>query len=147
MYPAVDLKANISDTYTQLQTAALLDVKADKTTVNGFLDLKANASNVYTKVEIETKLEGTAKLDEVLILYQLTTIAGGHTVDLTSNANVTYVDGKVATLNGRIDTKADQTAVIASVATLQDNIDAKMDAFDVNSPLTWTPDPLNPLKC
>ena len=134
VYPAIDLKANISDTYTKLQTTALLDVKADKTTINGFLDLKANASNVYTKVEIETKLAGTAQLDDVLTLYQLTTISGGHTVDLTSKASITYVDGKVATLNDRIDTKADQTALTAGIATLQDDIDTK-----------WMPLMLTPL--
>ena len=78
VYPAIDRKANISDTYEKLQTAALLDVKADKTTVNGFLDLKANASNVYTKVEIETKLAGTAQLNEVLTLYQLTNCRRAH---------------------------------------------------------------------
>ena len=81
MYEAIAQKANTSDTYTKVQTTTLLDAKADTTTMTGFLNLKADATNVYTKVQIEQKLAGTARLDDVLTLLQLTEIAGGHTTE------------------------------------------------------------------
>jgi hypothetical protein len=72
-----------------------LDAKANKTDVDASLLLKANVSDVYSKVQIETKLAGTAQLDDVLTLFQLTDITGGHTIDLTAKANKTYVDEQI----------------------------------------------------
>ena len=39
VYPAIDQKTNISDTYTKVQTATFLSAKADKTTKTGFLNV------------------------------------------------------------------------------------------------------------
>ena len=77
VYGAIGQKANTSDTYTKVQTDTFLDAKADETTMTGFLNLKADATNIYTQVQIEQNLAGTAQLDDVLNLLQLTKITGG----------------------------------------------------------------------
>ena len=135
VYPAVDQKANISDTYTKMQTATLLDDKADKRTMTGFLNLKADATSVYTKVEIEQKIAWKTYLDEVSILYQLTAAVGGHFVDLTGKASTTYVNDLAATLTSQINAKANHNFVETLLTALQTNIDAKQDSLNVVSPL------------
>lgn len=50
-------ETDLSGYYTKEEADALLDVKADKETVNAALDLKANAADVYTKEEVYTKAE------------------------------------------------------------------------------------------
>ena len=91
------------------------------------------------------KLAGTAQLDDVLNLLQLTEITGGHTVDLSGKASTTYVNDLAATLNSRIDAKANHNFVETSLTALQTDFDAKQDAFNVVSPLAWMFDPGNPL--
>ena len=130
MYEAIGQKANTSDTYTKVQTDTFLDAKADKTTMTGFLNLKADATNVYTKVQIEQKLAGTAQLDDVLNLLQLTEITGGHTVDLTGKASTTYVNDLAAALTSQINTKANQNVAQTGLTALQTKTDAKQVSFE-----------------
>ena len=135
MHETIGQKANTSDTYTKVQTATLLDAEA----YDWFPD-------VYAKVQIEQKLAGTAQLDDVLNLLQLTEITGGHMVDSTGEASTTYVSDLAATLASQINTKANHNFVETSLTALQTNIDAKQDAFEIQSPLLWVFDPLNPLN-
>ena len=77
-------------------------------------------------------------MDQVLNLLELTTAVGGHTIDLSSKANQTYVDAELAK-------NADLTYVNTQLSTSSSELDSKVDNFLVTSPLQWQPDPENAL--
>ena len=91
IYPALDLKANKTDTYTVTLSSNLLNDKTSFAYVDGRLDLKADANNVFTKVQSLTNFAGTQQMSEVLNLLQITTQLGTVTGDLTGKANQSFV--------------------------------------------------------